>query len=73
MKPGLTGTSAGLEKGGSAAVGTATMVAHGAGARGCGDSSGQGTTAGAQGGGGGGGGGGSCNFVLENTKPAQFH
>ena len=70
MKPGLTGTSAGLEKGGSAGVGTATMVAHGAGARGCGDSSGQGTTAGAQGGGGGGR---SCNFVLENTKPAQFH
>ena len=33
MQLGLTGTSAGLEQGGSAAVGTAAMVAQGAGAR----------------------------------------
>ena len=49
MQPGLTGTSAGLEQGGSSAVGTAAMVAEGAGARGCGcgGSGGQGTAAGA--------------------------
>ena len=41
MPPGLTGTNAGLEQGGSAAVGTAAMVAHGAGAR-CGGSGGGG-------------------------------
>ena len=48
MKPGLTGTSAGLEQGGSAAVGTAAMVAQGAGARGFGSSGGQGTEGGSQ-------------------------
>ena len=48
MQPGLTGTSAGLEQGGSAAVGTTAMVAQGAGARGCDGSGGQGTTAEAQ-------------------------
>ena len=42
VQPGLTGTSTGLEQGGSAAVGTAAMVAYGAGARCCGGSSGQG-------------------------------
>ena len=57
MQPGLTGTSAGLEQGGSAAVGMAAMMAQGAGARGRGGSGGQGTEAGAEvreGGGGGG-------------------
>ena len=48
MQPGLTGSSTGLEQGGSADVGTAAMVAQGAGARGCGGSGGQGTAAGAQ-------------------------
>ena len=42
MQPGLTSTSAGLEQGGSTAVGTAAMVAQGAGARGCGGSGGGG-------------------------------
>ena len=47
MQPGLTGTSAGLEQGGSGAVGTTVMVAEGAGARDYGGSGGQGTAAGA--------------------------
>ena len=42
MQPGLTGTSARLERGGSAAMGMAAMVAQGAGARGCGGSGGGG-------------------------------
>ena len=48
VQSGLTGISVWLEQGGSAAVGTAAMVAQGAGARGCGGSGGQGTAAGAQ-------------------------
>ena len=48
MKPGLTGASARLEQGGSAAVGTVAMVAQEAGARGCDGSGGQGTAMGAQ-------------------------
>ena len=67
MQPGLTGTSARLEQGGSAAVGTAAMVAHGAGARGCGGSGG--------GRGGGGGGGGFDGKVTENkaTRQPKIH
>ena len=71
MQPGLTGTSVGLEQGGSAAVGTAAMVAQEAGARGCGGSGGQGTTSGAQvGGGGGGGGGGVVDGMKMNENEA---